>query len=283
MALNVLVVDDSDVIRNMILKTLRLAEVPVGTAFEAGNGKEALDIIDTNWIDLVLADINMPIMDGLEMLRRLRADDRHLELPVIVVTTEGSVERVAELEDAGVSAYVRKPFTPETIRNVVDSVTSNLSAGETAMDELQSSFTEVLERFVMMDGAPAGEDLPALLPEDGELYQASMTFRGGVTGAITVAAPMSACLEMAANAIGVEADSDLARSKAGDALGEVLNMTCGCLVLALEPDRQTDLTPPTVLGMDLPEWEYLSLAASSIAFDVEGMPVLISCVIRPRR
>ncbi|MHB9004111.1 MAG: response regulator [Coriobacteriia bacterium] len=283
MALNVLVVDDSDVIRTMILKTLRLADVPVGTAFEAGNGKEALDIIGSNWVDLVLADINMPIMDGLDMLRRLRADERHIELPVIVVTTEGSTARIAELEAAGVSAYVRKPFTPETIRNVVDSVTSELSAGETALDELLTSFTDVLGRFVMMDGSPADDEFPNAVHEDGDLLQASMTFRGGVTGAITIAAPLSACLEMAGNAIGVDASSALALEKAGDALGEVLNMTAGSLVLSLEPEIQTDLTPPTVLGIDLPEWEYLADAASTTRFDVEGMPVLVSCMIRPRR
>ncbi|MRS11954.1 MAG: response regulator [Actinobacteria bacterium] len=281
MALNVLVVDDSDVIRNMIIKTLRLADIPVGATFEAGNGKEALDIVDANWIDLVLADINMPIMDGVEMLRRLRSDHRHAELPVIVVTTEGSSERIAELQDADVSAYVRKPFTPEMIRRVVDDVTSTISAGETATEELMAAFAEVLERFVMMDGIPAVGDLPPL--GQGDLLQASMTFRGGVDGTITVAAPLEACVEMAANAIGTDPDGSVGTGKACDALGEVLNITCGNLVLALEPTRQTELTPPVVLGMDLPEWEYLASAASTAGFDVEGLPVLVSCLIRPRR
>lgn len=283
MSLNVLVVDDSDVIRTMILKTLRLADVPVAAAFEASNGREALGIIDANWIDLVLADINMPIMDGVEMLRRLRADKRHAELPVIVVTTEGSMERVAELEDAGVSAYVRKPFTPETIRNVVDNITSTLGAGETVVDELLTSFIEVLERFVMMDGTPAGADVPPLRRADTELLQASMTFRGEVNGSLTIAAPVEVCLDMAANVMGADPSGDDAVAKACDALGEVLNITCGNLVLALEPDRQTDLTPPVVLGLDPAEWRCLLSANSTLSFDVEGSPVLVSCVVRPRR
>ncbi len=283
MALNVLVVDDSDVIRRMILKTLRLAEVPIGTTFEAANGQEALDIIDANWVDLVLADINMPVMDGVEMLNRLRADESHLELPVIMVTTEGSAERIAELEAAGVSAYVLKPFTPETIRGVVDSVTSELTAGETATEALRTSFINVLERFVMMDGAPAGTDLPQLDPADGELLQASMVFRGAVSGALTLAAPYGLCLEMAANALGVDLGSDLCAEQAEDVLGEVLNMTCGYLVLGLEPERPTDLTPPIVVGMDIPEWGRLSALAATIAVDVEGRPALLSCVLRPRR
>lgn len=282
MALNVLVVDDSDVIRRMILKTLRLAEVSLGTTFEAANGKEALEIIDSNWIDLVLADINMPIMDGLEMLRRLRASNVHVEIPVIVVTTEGSSERIAEIQAAGVTAYVRKPFTPETIRNVVDSVTRDLSAGESASGALLDSFVEVLERFVMMDGAPAGADLPEVDLGD-DLLQASMVFRGAVTGALTLAAPVGLCAEMAANAVGAEPDYDLYSERAADALGEVLNMTCGCLVLGLEPERPTDLTPPVVLGMDVAEWERLAGLTATIPLNIEGRPALLSCVLRPRR
>lgn len=283
MALNILVVDDSDVIRSMILKTIRLAEVSVGTTFEASNGKEALDVIDSNWVDLVLADINMPVMDGVEMLRRLRTSEQHLELPVIVVTTEGSSERIAELEAAGVSAYVRKPFTPETIRNVVDSVTSTLTAGETATEALLAAFIEVLERFVMMDGAPAGMELPELNRYDEDLLQASMVFRGAVTGALTLAAPIGLCIEMAANAVGMDPDENVHAEQAADALGELLNMTGGLLVHDLEPDCPTDLTPPVVVGMEVAEWEQLATMAATIPLAIEGRPALLSCVLRPRR
>jgi len=283
-ALNVLVVDDSDVIRRMILKTLRLAEINLGTAFEASNGKEALEIINSNWVDFVLADINMPVMDGLEMLKHLRESEDTRELPVIVVTTEGSTERVAELEAAGVSAYVRKPFTPEIIRGVVDSVTSTLTAGETATEVLLSSSIAVLERFVMMDAAAAESTLSALDPfEEADLLQASMVFRGAVTGALTLAAPFELCVEMAANAIGVELDAELHAAQAADALGEVLNMICGYLVLELEPERPTDLTPPVVVGLELTEWGHLASLPATIALNVEGRPALLSCVLRPRR
>jgi len=281
-ALNVLVVDDSDVIRSMILKTLRLADVSLGVAYEASNGREALEIIDSNWVDLVLADINMPVMDGLEMLRRLRADAQHSGLPVIVVTTEASKERIAELETAGVSAYVRKPFTPETIRNVVDSVTAALTSGEAATESVLDSFVAVLERFVMMEGAPADADSAPLDIIDFDLLQASMTFHGAVTGAVTMAAPLELCAEMAANAVGVELDLETHARKAADALGEVLNMTCGYLVLDLEPDRPTDLTPPVVLGMESAEWERFADLPSTISVVIEGRPALISCVLKPR-
>jgi len=281
--INVLVVDDSDVIRNMILKTLRLAEVSIGTVFEASNGREALDIIESNWVDLVLADINMPIMDGIEMLQKLRADEQYLELPVIIVTTEGATERISELEAAGVCAYVRKPFTPERIRDVVDSVTSSLPAGETAIATLQAAFTEVLEQFVLMDGAPAGTDLPEPSSSGESLLNASMTFTGPISGVMTVAAPHSVCVEMAANAMGVDPEDEDAVWKAGDALSEVLNMTCGALTIDLEPDRPTDLAPPLVVAMERAEWEHLAQSSSTIGFEVEGRPVLVSCTLRPRR
>jgi len=122
MAFNVLVVDDSATIRAVIAKTLTMAEVPVKELYQASNGKEALDILDTNWIDVVFADINMPVMDGLEMVDRMSEDGLLKTIPVIVVSTEGSVTRMEELKAKGVSAYVHKPFTPELMREVLDGV-----------------------------------------------------------------------------------------------------------------------------------------------------------------
>ena len=122
MAFNVLVVDDSATIRAVIAKTLTMAEIPVNELYQASNGKEALDILDANWVDVVFADINMPVMDGLEMVDKMSKDGLLKTVPVIVVSTEGSTARMEELKAKGVSAYVHKPFTPELIREVMDSV-----------------------------------------------------------------------------------------------------------------------------------------------------------------
>ena len=122
MAFNVLVVDDSATIRAVIAKTLTMAEIPVNELYQASNGKEALDILDANWVDVVFADINMPVMDGLEMVDKMSEDGLLKTVPVIVVSTEGSTTRMEELKAKGVSAYVHKPFTPELIREVMDSV-----------------------------------------------------------------------------------------------------------------------------------------------------------------
>ena len=122
MAFNVLVVDDSAVMRTMITRVVRLSGVPLGEFHEASNGAEGLDVVRSHWIDLVLLDINMPVMNGEEMLRRLRAEPETASLPVIVVSTESSETRVQALEELGV-AFVHKPFAPEDLRATILRVT----------------------------------------------------------------------------------------------------------------------------------------------------------------
>jgi len=122
MAFNVLVVDDSAVMRAMIVRTLRISGVPLGTVLEAADGAQALAAIAEHWIDLVLLDVNMPVMDGQECLTRLRADPATASLPVIVVSTEGSAARLDALRAHDV-AFVHKPFAPETLRDTILRIT----------------------------------------------------------------------------------------------------------------------------------------------------------------
>ncbi|HOX05303.1 MAG TPA: response regulator [Planctomycetota bacterium] len=122
MAYNVLVVDDSATVRAVIRKTLDLAGVEVGEFHQAGNGQEGLDAMKGRWVDVVFADINMPVMTGIEMVERMAADGLLKTVPVIIVSTEGSATRIEQLKAKGVSAYIRKPFTPELLRSVVDEV-----------------------------------------------------------------------------------------------------------------------------------------------------------------
>ena len=122
MQFNVLVVDDSAVMRAMIIRTLRMCGLPVGEIHEAGDGEEALRRLREAWVDLMLLDINMPIMNGEEVLEHLRADPETADLKVIVVSTEGSDARIERLAAAG-AAFVRKPFTPETLRDTVLRIT----------------------------------------------------------------------------------------------------------------------------------------------------------------
>jgi two-component system, chemotaxis family, chemotaxis protein CheY len=115
--LDVLIVDDSAAIRKILQRVLRQAEVPLGEVFEAGDGNEALAVLKAQaTVGLVLSDINMPKMDGLEFLSKVRAEPSWQSLPIVMVSTEGTQAKVLEAVERGASGYVRKPFTAEQIK-----------------------------------------------------------------------------------------------------------------------------------------------------------------------
>jgi two-component system chemotaxis response regulator CheY len=116
MAKDILIVDDSAAIRKILQRVLRQADVPMGDIYEAGDGVEALATLKERNIGLVLSDINMPNMDGLQLLSQIRASAEYKELPVLMITTEGSQAKVMEAVNLGASGYVRKPFTADQIK-----------------------------------------------------------------------------------------------------------------------------------------------------------------------
>lgn len=132
MALNILIVDDSRTIRNILVKTLKLTEVDIGEIYQAGNGEEGLECLRENWVDLVLSDLNMPVMTGFEMIDKMFEDELLCKIPVVVISTEGSVTRIEELKKKGIRDYVRKPFTPETIGEIIASITGVICNGSKA-------------------------------------------------------------------------------------------------------------------------------------------------------
>lgn len=122
MAFNILIVDDSVTVRAVISKALHLAGVDFNLLYQAGNGQEALTILEAEWIDLVLCDISMPVMDGEALVARMADNGMIKSVPVVIVSSAGSEPRIARLREMGVRDYIQKPFTPERIREVVDSV-----------------------------------------------------------------------------------------------------------------------------------------------------------------
>ena len=118
MSINILVVDDSSVMRSMISKTIQLSGVNLNEIHQAANGQEGLEGLDQHWIDLVIADINMPVMNGEEMIDRMQENPEYQNLPVVVVSTEGSEIRVERLQEKG-ARFIHKPFSPEMIRDTI--------------------------------------------------------------------------------------------------------------------------------------------------------------------
>jgi two-component system chemotaxis response regulator CheY len=131
MAINILIVDDSGVMRSMIAKTIRLSGLELGEIHQAGNGREGLDVLNQNWIDLVIADINMPVMNGEEMIDRILENPDLRDIPIVVVSTEGSKTRVDRLQKKGIR-FIHKPFTPEAIRDTVINLLGESVFNETA-------------------------------------------------------------------------------------------------------------------------------------------------------
>ncbi len=116
MAVDILIVDDSAAIRKILQRVLLQTEVPIGKIVEAGDGVEALAALKINKIGLILSDINMPNMDGLQLLSELKSSPEHRNVPVLMITTEGAQAKVLEAVNLGAIGYVRKPFTADQIK-----------------------------------------------------------------------------------------------------------------------------------------------------------------------
>ncbi len=117
--MRILIVDDSSMMRAMIKRVVALTDVPVEDILEAGNGAEALAILESSDVQLLLTDINMPVMTGIELLRELADDDRWSGLTRVVISTDGSEARRDEAAGLDVARYLEKPFTPEAMRDVL--------------------------------------------------------------------------------------------------------------------------------------------------------------------
>lgn len=115
----ILIVDDSSVMRKIVERSLRQAGLDIGDVVEAGNGIEALAALGEAPFDLILSDINMPVMDGIEFLRQMGTIEGAKATPVVMVTTEGSESRVVEALTIGAKGYIRKPFTPDQVKERV--------------------------------------------------------------------------------------------------------------------------------------------------------------------
>ena len=111
-----LIVDDSSVMRKIVERSLRQAGINLSQILEAGNGAEGLAAVQNNKIDLILCDINMPVMDGLEFVKQLSSLDNAKGVPVVMITTEGSEGHVVQALSVGARGYIRKPFTPDQVK-----------------------------------------------------------------------------------------------------------------------------------------------------------------------
>jgi len=115
-----LVVDDSPVMRRFIHRVVDMSGFDCSDWLEAGDGLEALGVLDSEWVDVILTDINMPRMNGEELMSRLEKDENLRSIPVLVVSTDATEQRIRRMMAMGAKGYVTKPFLPETLRDELD-------------------------------------------------------------------------------------------------------------------------------------------------------------------
>ena len=118
--MRILIVDDSAMMRAMIKRVIKLADVSVDEVFEATNGAEALELLKQHDFQLLLTDINMPVMNGADLLREISLNERWRNLSRVIISTDGSTVRREEAEDLDVRCYLEKPFSPEVLRDVLN-------------------------------------------------------------------------------------------------------------------------------------------------------------------
>ena len=117
--LNILIVDDSATMRALLHRVVGLADLPIGTIYQAPNGLEALKILETYSVQAVFTDLNMPVMNGMQLLREMAKRDGWKDLLRIIISTDGSKLRREEARELNVNLYVEKPFRPEVVRDVL--------------------------------------------------------------------------------------------------------------------------------------------------------------------
>ena len=122
MAYSVMIVDDSRSMRAFVRRVMDLSGFEVDTCLNAANGAEALALLDQHRVDIILTDINMPEMNGEDFVRRLEEQDRLRAIPVVVVSTDATENRIRRLLELGAKGYVVKPFSPEALRGELERV-----------------------------------------------------------------------------------------------------------------------------------------------------------------
>lgn len=134
MLYSIMIVDDSLPMRAVIKRTLNAAGYGGSHLLEAANGEEALALMKNSWVDLVITDYNMPVMDGLAFVNAMKEQELFQDIPVVVVSTEGNQSRIDEFMNAGAAGYVTKPFTAEAIRDVIVTILGEADYEDTTDD-----------------------------------------------------------------------------------------------------------------------------------------------------
>jgi two-component system chemotaxis response regulator CheY len=267
----ILIVDDSATTRAMIKRVIEMTHLPVGQIFEAADGKAGLDLMNAQTIDFVLADLNMPVMDGMEMIATMRKSDRLHAIPVVVISAQPDEDRISQLKRDGVVGYLPKPFTAEAARDLIGPHLTAASEGTKEHAEpahsvnltLIEAFAEALETMAFVSPElPEKRGMPEF---SASARLVRVGFHGqGIKGSLALAAPPEFGSMMAANCGGFGGEIE-----ADDALKELANITCGLLLRRrIGGAAGFELAPPVMTcGADL---NRMFSADDSVVLNADG-------------
>lgn len=272
MSYNILIVDDSASMRAIIVKALRLSGVELGVVHEAGNGREALDVLASHWVDLILADLNMPEMNGVELIEHLRQQGVTGRIPVVIISTEGRPSIIDGLLGMGASGFLRKPFAPDQLGRVIESVLA-AQPGGVDREAIVTSFFEALEGFAML---VAEVEEPPTPPETAVMTTVRF-ISVGAEGTLRLTADPASCQAIAQSATGEESGDG------PDALAELANVTAGQLVDRIAGGPFGLFPPECAVGGGEDAWSAVLQAENTVCFDVEGNHVLVGIDVDVRR
>lgn len=239
MALNVLIVDDSPMMRNIIARVLTLSGVEIGARMDAVNGAEALQLMDQQPVDLVLADINMPVMNGEDLIRKMSETDKLRSLPVIVISSDGTNSRRGRVRELGAVGYLQKPFKPEELRTELDRMLHQPPVAQEKLRDVLVSATGRILETMCFSCVMGSQDAP--LDRAQTPVGSSVRFTGSLRGVMEIWVSHQLGTALAMSCLAGDTDSEISWEST---LHELANMIAGAALTDLFPDGHFEVLPP---------------------------------------
>jgi two-component system chemotaxis response regulator CheY len=276
MPFHVMIVDDCPAMRTFIMRVIDLSGLEIGKRLQASNGQEALDTLREQQVDLILTDINMPIMNGEELLRQLDQDELLKTIPVLVVSTDGSEHRIQCMLSLNARGHLKKPFSPEALREKLKELLGvPMPMNKDAVRQiLTASGRQALETmfFEIADAASSETQRP-----NGDLVATSLTFTGEPPGRFGIVLSEPVARSIAANFLALEDENELTPNQIRDVAGEFTNIVCGSVLSDLESKFNFDLSSPVAIHIAVDDPPPACCEQSPIAcrFELSGGSIVL--------
>jgi two-component system chemotaxis response regulator CheY len=282
----ILIVDDSATTRAMIKRVIGMTGLAVRRLLDAADGQQGLEVMMSSPVDIVLADLNMPVMDGVEMIRRMRCSDTLKHIPVAVISAQPDPELIAQLKHDGIAGYLPKPFTPENVRDLIGPLLDATKVMASPVDAvpdvaaslnltLAEALAEALETMAFISPQLPGETSSPCPTSDLRLVRVAF-HHGHREGSLLFAASHQFGAHVAENCQNTD-DPAVTEAQADDALKELANVSCGVL-LRKQPCGSAgfEMAPPVLMPpREIDEW---CSRKDVVSLDADGF-LISACVM----